>query len=137
MFQVCKLCSNFVSLMRAYKYLYYFLAYILVSCQGEKKQELTPWGTTLQASADSVSTDYTFNDILNNGEIIMLTLSGPQTYYEYHGRGLGTQYLLCEKFAQSIGVSLRVEVCRDTAELVKRLRNGEGDIAAFPRIFTK
>ena len=132
MFHVCKLCSNFVSLMGAYKYLYSFLACVLVSCQGEKKQELTPWGSTLQASADSVSTDYTFNDILNNGEIIMLTLSGPQTYYEYHGRGLGTQYLLCEKFAQSIGVSLRVEVCRDTAELVKRLRNGEGDIAALP-----
>lgn len=117
--------------MRLIKYLYCFFACLLVACQNEKKQETTPWGTTLYASADSISTDYTFNDILNNGEIIMLTLTGPETYYEYHGRGMGVQYLLCEKFAQSIGVSLRVEVCQDTADVINRLRQGDGDIAAI------
>jgi len=62
----------------------------------------------------------------------MLTLSGPTTYYDYHSRGMGLEYLLCEKFASMLGVSLRVEVCRDTAEMVDRLNNGDGDIIAFP-----
>ena len=118
--------------MRLDKYLFIIFALLFVACQHDKKVEQTPWGTSLETNTDSISTDYTFNDILNNGEIIMLTLSGPQTYYEYHGRGMGTQYLLCEKFAQTLGVSLRVEVCKDTAELVHRLKQGEGDIAAIP-----
>ena len=61
----------------------------------------------------------------------MLTLSGPDTYYDYHGHGMGLQYLLCEKFAQKIGVSLRVDVCKDTLELERKLRKGEADIAAL------
>lgn len=63
--------------------------------------------------------------------MIMLTLSGPETYYDYRGRGMGSQFLLCEKFAQHLGVSLRVELCGDTAEMVRRLRDGEGDVIAF------
>ena len=118
--------------MRLDKYLFIIFALLFMACQHDKKVEQTPWGTSLETNTDSISTDYTFNDILNNGEIIMLTFSGPQTYYEYHGRGMGTQYLLCEKFAQTLGVSLRVEVCKDTAELVHRLKQGEGDIAAIP-----
>ena len=85
--------------MRLDKYLFIFFALLFMACQHDKKVEQTPWGTSLETNTDSISTDYTFNDILNNGEIIMLTLSGPQTYYEYHGRGMGTQYLHCEKFA--------------------------------------
>ena len=38
----------------------------------------------------------------------------------------------CEKFAQKLGVSLRVEVCKDTAEMVKRLLAGDADLIAFP-----
>lgn len=60
--------------------------------------------------------------------MIILTISGPDTYFDYHGKGMGTQYLLCEKFAQSIGVSLRTDVCRDTTEMVRKLRNGEADM---------
>lgn len=65
---------------------------------------------------------------MSNGELIVVTLSGPQTYFEYHGRGFGTQYLLCEKFAQQLGVALRVEVCKDTAELAERVRQGSADL---------
>ena len=73
--------------------------------------------------------DFNLNDIVDNGELIMLTLTGPR-HYDYHGRGLGTQYMLLRN-SQTIGVSLRVEVCKDTAELVSRLKDGDGDIATF------
>lgn len=64
--------------------------------------------------------------------MIMLTLSGPSTYYDYRGKHLGTQFLLCQKFANKIGVSLRVELCRDTLEMLAKLKAGEADIIGVP-----
>lgn len=103
---------------------------MFASCANKSNKVETPWGSVAN---DSIASDegFTISDIINNGELIMLTLSGPETYYEYHDRGFGTQYLLCEKFAQKLGVSLRVEVCRDTMEMIHRLNNGDGDIIAF------
>ena len=112
------------------------LILLLGSCQKSQRTEVTPFGTTVGeesvAETPVAINDFTLSDIMANGELIMLTLSGPETYYDYHGRGMGTQFLLCENFAHSIGVSLRVELCQDTAEMVQKLQNGEGDIIAFP-----
>ena len=118
---------------------------ILSSCDliREKEQpNITPWGEVIeddddenaekQANDSIESNQMSLGDIVNAGELIMLTMSGPETYYEYRGHGLGLHYLLCEKFAQKLGVSLRVEQCRDTTEMIKRLRDGEADIIAFP-----
>lgn len=103
---------------------------IVTSCREQRKVQYTPWGTPMEG--DSIPDDNTFgyNDIVGNGEMIMLTVSGPETYYDYHGNGMGLQYLLCERFAQKIGVSLRVEVCKDTAEMVRKLAAGDGDVIA-------
>lgn len=104
----------------------------VVACQQQPKREMTPWGTPVDADADTVADGYTLSDIQQGGELIMLTLTGPETYYDYHGRGMGLQYLLCEQFAQQLGVKLRVEVCQDTAEMIRRIENGDGDVIAFP-----
>ena len=107
---------------------------IMGGCRHSHENTTTPWGDTLDV--DGVVTDtaattrLSFSDIQENGELIMLTLPGADTYFSYHGRSVGTQYLMCEKFAQRMGVVLRVEVCRDTADVYKRLSNGEGDVAA-------
>lgn len=115
------------------KYIHIFIfasiaTILLASCDRRPAREMTPWGTVV---GDTVATDSVFgiDDVQASGELIMLTVSGPETYYDYHGRGLGTQYLLCERFAQSIGVGVRVELCKDSAEAVARLDAGEGDIA--------
>lgn len=107
------------------------LSVALLSCQQHRQPVVTPWGTEIGADCDSVAagSGMTLDDIVSGGELIMLTLSGPDNYFDYHGRGMGTQYLLCEKFAQKIGVSLRVELCKDTADMVGRLQRGDGDIA--------
>lgn len=100
-----------------------------MSCRQERDAKLaTPWGEI----GDSVphSDRFDLDQIVANGEMIMLTVSGPETYYDYHGRQLGAQYMLCQKFADKLGVSLRVEVCRDTVEMVRRLIAGDGDIVA-------
>lgn len=111
-----------------------FSVFMLIACQSNQQPVVTPWGTTLTEDADTVEATGNFSlpDIIKNGELIMLTISGPETYYDYHDHGMGLQYLLCEKFAQKLGVSLRVEVCKDTAEMVKRLAKGDGDVIAFP-----
>lgn len=103
---------------------------LLCSCSNKKSDNVvvTPWG---EVQTDSVSDEFSVKDMINNGEMIVLTLSGPDTYYDYRGHGMGTQYLLCEKFANKIGVSVRVELCKDTADMVTKLENGDGDLIAF------
>lgn len=124
-----------------------YALFLLGSCSQKKEQtELTPWGTPAgeveymdennaeenASKATSRNKGLSLDEILDNGELIMLTVNGPTTYYDYHNHGMGLQYLLCEKFAQQIGVSLRVEECKDTAEMVNKLEKGEGDIIAVP-----
>ncbi|MCD8282259.1 MAG: transglycosylase SLT domain-containing protein [Prevotella sp.] len=103
---------------------------VCVAC-GSKPKAPDPWGVS-ESGAPAADGALQLGDIMTNGELIMVTLSGPDTYYEYHGRGMGLHYLLCERFCQTIGVSLRVEVCKDTAEMVRRIADGEADLAAFP-----
>lgn len=108
-----------------------FVLILLCSC-GQKKQEtlVTPWGEI----TDTIPTDDSFDldEIQQNGELIALTLTGPETYYDYRGRHLGAQYLLAQKFADKLGVSLRMEVCRDSAEMLQRLEDGEADLICYP-----
>lgn len=105
----------------------------MVGCAGRKEPVTTPWGETIGDDADTVAVagSFSYNDILDAGELIMLTISGPDSYYDYHGRGMGTQFLMCEKLAQKMGVGLRVELCKDTADMTARLRRGDGDIAVW------
>ena len=105
-----------------------FLSSILITGCDERQSspQSAVWGT------QQVSEGFDLPTIRQAGELIALTLSGPDTYYDYQGRHLGLHYLMCEKFAAFIGVRLRVELCRDTTELLKRLADGDGDIIAMP-----
>ena len=113
-------------------YILLFIFLLLLSACGQKRQEpvVTPWGEI----TDTIPTneDFDLEDIQRNGELIALTLTGPETYYDYRGRHLGTHYLLCQRFADQLGVSLRMEVCRDTAEMRQRLADGEADLICYP-----
>ena len=109
----------------------FLLLFLFASC-GQKKQEpvQTPWGEV----ADTIpeNDDFDLSDIQQGGELIALTLTGPNTYYDYRGRHLGFQYLLCLRFAQHLGVSLRMETCRDTTEMLSRLHDGDADLVCYP-----
>ena len=111
-------------------YIHLFCLFILlIGCsQRQKETPITPWGEEV---SDTVSTDFDLEQIVTNGELIALALTGPGTYYDYRGKELGTEYMLCQRFANKIGVSLRVEVCRDSAEMVRRLADGEADVILF------
>jgi membrane-bound lytic murein transglycosylase F len=108
------------------------LAVLLLVCCSPKKQEpiVTPWGEVLDSV--EISEDFDLHEIQHSGELILATVSGPQTYYDYHGRSLGTQYLLVQRLADKIGVGIRVEVCRDSLELAAKMAEGQVDIVAWP-----
>lgn len=76
-------------------------------------------------------TAYDLADVQSSGELIAVTLSGPDTYYEYRGQGFGLQFKMTEAYANSIGTRLRMEMVSDTAELVRRLISGEADMIAL------
>ena len=103
-------------------------SFLCFSCGRPKPMSLS------DVSADSACAvaEYDLADIENAGELIAVTLSGPETYYQFHGRDLGLQYLLAERFANSLGLRLRMETARDTAELVSMLKQSKVDLIAFP-----
>ena len=104
------------------------LAVNLVSCGEKEEKKLSPLGITEEEYA---KTAYDLDQIQEAGELIAVTLSGPDTYYEYKGKGFGLQFELAEHFAVSIGAKLRMEAVRDTAELFQRLKKGEADLIAL------
>lgn len=98
---------------------------LMASCsENNREEDKAPWGN------DTEDELFDLDEILSSGGMIAVTLNGPDTYYDYRGRKSGTQYLLCEKFARHIGAPVRMEVCRDTAELIKKVEEGSADIIA-------
>lgn len=90
--------------------------------------------TTNPNPFNKVETDshtYDLEDIQNGGELIVLTLYGANSYFDFHGEDFGYQYRLAEDFAEKIGTSIRVEVMHDEKELVQKFISGEGDIIAY------
>ena len=103
------------------------LALLFLACNTGEKERVAPWKRT-------VTQDDAFDlgQIQQSGELIALTLSGPDTYYEVRGKELGLHFLLCQRFANEMGARLRMETCRDTTEMLQRLEAGEADIIAYP-----
>lgn len=74
---------------------------------------------------------YDLPQIKDSGELVALTLYSSTSYFLYRGEPMGFQYELCEQFAQSLGLRLRIEVANNPAELVQKLLRKEGDIIAY------
>ena len=82
------------------KYVFLLLALAsLTGCVNNGQTEMTPWGALLQdgkVAADHVTdslddSSFKLSDIQNNGEMIMLTLTGPDSYYDHRGYKMGLQ----------------------------------------------
>ena len=106
------------------------LLLLLVACTAKQEKDTSVLFATEEAEADSLQY-YDLHEIQSSGTIIAGTLSGPDTYYEYHGNGMGLQYRLAEAFAQSIGVVLQMEISPDTMSLLQKLKQGEIDFIAL------
>ena len=103
------------------------LLFLLFACTAKQEKP----STTSPLWEEKEEESYDLHEIQSSGTIIAGTLSGPDTYYEYHGRGMGPQFKLAEAFAQSIGVVLQMEISPDTAALLQKLKDGEIDFVAL------
>lgn len=108
-----------------------FLACLLAACSGRPEKPVAPL-FSLSDHPKQGQEHYDLSQIQRSGTLIGGTLSGPDTYYEYHGREMGLQFELAEDYAQSIGVRLRMEVYADTVTLLAKLSDGEIDFVALP-----
>lgn len=80
---------------------------------------------------------YDLPQMKDSGELVVLTLYSSTSYFIYRGQEMGFQYELSEQFAKSLGLKLRIEVARNVPDLVRKLRNGEGDMIAYNLPITK
>lgn len=89
--------------------------------------------TIFHADETEISAEhYDLEELQENGEIIAVTISGPDTYFEFRGQGFGLQYDLISDFAQKQGLRVRMEIAHDTLEMLSMLDRGEADIIALP-----
>lgn len=102
----------------------------LNSCTPERPHAASTIFGQEDSAEDSVEV-YDLEQIQQAGTLIGITLSGPDTYYEYRGQGFGVQYRLAEEFAREMGVKLQMEIAPDTATLIHKLMDGEADFVAL------
>ena len=107
----------------------FFIANMLGGCHNQSRQADN--GAFAPAKETAAEGGYDLPDIVTSGELIVATLSGPDTYFDYQGQPMGLQYALAADFARREGVRVRMEVARDTAQLLDMLSKGEADIAAL------
>lgn len=99
---------------------------LLASCQQQNSHKPSVIFARDTDTADVVELE----GIQQSGTVIAGTLNGPEFYYEWHGHGMGIQYLLADAFAQSIGARLEMQVAKDSTELMSWLETGQIDFIA-------
>lgn len=102
----------------------------MVACNGHSSSNHAEQSSCHSASSQEAP-HFDLPQIQQHGELIMLTLYGPESFFEFRGENFGLQYMIAHRYATSIGARIRVEVSRNQQDLVKKLLNGEGDIIAY------
>ncbi len=70
------------------------------------------------------------NAVKRAGELVVLTRNSPTTYYEGPDGPAGLEYDLAKAFADHLGVSLRMEVPEQFADIIPMIANNQADFAA-------
>ena len=96
----------------------FFSVILLVSCTGKQSR------VDGEANIDLA-------DIRERGELIVLTANSSTSYFNYRGEPMGFQYELAQQFVQSLGLKMKLKVVNNTAEMVRCLLKGEGDLIAY------
>lgn len=109
-----------------------WLLMLLVACDPVNRNHQTSTMFGNDQVTDTTEGDvYDLPQIERSGEIIAVTMSGPETYFEFRGMEMGLQYEMAEAFASRRGLRLRMETARDTAEMLQLIRQGDVDFIAY------
>ncbi|MFQ5658826.1 MAG: membrane-bound lytic murein transglycosylase MltF [Gammaproteobacteria bacterium] len=68
--------------------------------------------------------------IRERGEIRIVTRNGPTTYFLEKDQETGLEYELASRFADRLGLKLKIVIARNTAEIIDIITRGKADLAA-------
>ena len=102
----------------------------------ELRSVLDRYLTELHTGYGESPGDRDWSAIRASGQLRMLTISSPATYYLWRGAQLGFEYELVRRFADSHGLDLWVTVAADHQELAAELAAGGGDLVAAGWVMT-
>jgi len=77
------------------------------------------------------------DSIKSRGYINALVDNNSVSYFIFRGEPMGYEYELLQRFAEDIGVELRIKIISGVDESIDRLNKGEGDVIAFPLTITE
>lgn len=83
------------------------------------------------SKSDEDKTHTDLDEIIERGEIVVLTINSSTSYFSYREEPMGFQYELAKQFAESLGVELKMKVVNSEMELVRELLEGNGDLIAY------
>jgi membrane-bound lytic murein transglycosylase F len=69
-------------------------------------------------------------EVIQAGELVVVTRNSPTTYYEGPDGPTGFEYDLVRAFAKSLGVSVRMKTIDRFSDILPMIANGDGDLAA-------
>lgn len=84
----------------------------------------------LQLLSGATTSQSELQQVLDTGELVVVTRNTPTTYYQGPDGPTGIEYELAQGFAKSLGVKLRLVVANNVSDVLQRLADGEGDFAA-------
>lgn len=65
-----------------------------------------------------------------SGTLTVVMRNAPTIYYEWHDEPAGFEYDMVRDFARYLGIHLKIEVVDTEKEVLKKIRNGEADLAS-------
>lgn len=72
-----------------------------------------------------------FSQIVQAGEINVLTISGSMSYFIYKGEPKGYEFELLNNFAESLNLKVNIRLAENETKLTEMLLRGEGDLIAY------
>ena len=91
-------------------------------------------GLLAMSGCDQPLTQNDLEALRSRGELVLITRNNSACFYEGPHGAAGFEYELAKAFADHLGVTLRVRIIEEEAEMITALKAGQGDIiaAGFP-----
>lgn len=90
-----------------------------------------------QSFITSPQVEFDLDSIKSRGYINALVDNNSVSYFIFRGEPMGYEYELLQRFAEDIGVELRIKIISGVDESVELLNKGAGDVIAFPLTVTE
>ncbi|HZY80947.1 MAG TPA: transporter substrate-binding domain-containing protein, partial [Cyclobacteriaceae bacterium] len=86
--------------------------------------------------AETPQVELDLEAIRTRGYLNALVDNNSVSYFIFRGEPMGYEYELLQRFAEDLGVELRIKIISGVEESIELLNKGEGDVIAFPLTIT-